>query len=223
MISISKIRRSVVIIEYVEPIKSKEHIEAMKSSLKSKSLRDWLLFTLGINSGLRISDLLKLTVEDVVNRDRISVKEQKSARKARPAKDGLPSKPAKAGKTKDFPLSKTCILAINEYLRETGLTTGVLFPSRKSGESGAAKAISRQQAYQVINDAAVDAKVITASNGVKIGCHSLRKSFGFHAYNKGVSLELIQKLLNHSSPAVTLRYIGITKESMDEVYLGMDL
>ena len=48
-----------IVLELVQPIRSKEKIEQMKKYLKSKSLRDWALFTLGINSGLRISDLLK--------------------------------------------------------------------------------------------------------------------------------------------------------------------
>lgn len=209
--------------EYVEPIKSKEHIAAMKSALKhgygvkQGSLRDWTLFILGINSGLRISDLLRLTVEDVVNRDRITIKEQKSARVA---KDG---KPAKAGKTKDFPLSSNCVDAINEYLSTTKLSSGSLFPSRKLGEHGISQPISRQQAYDIINGAALHTKIITKKNSMKIGCHSLRKTFGYHAYNSGVPIETIQKLMNHSSSSTTLAYIGITRQSMDDVYTGLNL
>ena len=57
----------------------------------------------------------------------------------------------------------------------------------------------------------------------KIGTHTLRKTFGYHAYKQGVSLEIIQKLLNHSAPSVTLRYIGITKEELDNVYISINL
>jgi len=203
--------------EFVEPIKSVEQINAMKSYLKSSNLRDWVLFTLGINSGLRISDILKLTVEDVAGQDRISVKEQKSARAA------TADKIAKGGKTKDFPLSNNCKLAIREYLDATGLTTGVLFPSRKSAGSKGTSAISRQQAYDVINKAAQAAGVITKTNGIKVGTHSMRKSFGYHAYQAGVAIETIQRLLNHSAPSVTLRYIGMTKETLDAVYINLDL
>ena len=209
--------------EYVEPIKSKEHIAAMKSVLrhgygtKQGSLRDYLLFCIGISSGLRISDILKLTVEDVTGKDRISLKEQKSARVA---KDG---KPAKLGKTKDFPISDNCKQAINEYLSESKLSSGVLFPSRKLDAQGNPQAITRQQAYVVINDAALEVKIITKKNGMKIGCHSLRKTFGFHAYDSGVPIETIQKLLNHSSSSVTLAYIGITKQSLDDVYINLNL
>ena len=76
----------------------------------------------------------------------------------------------------------------------------------------------RQQAYKIINDAA-------KSIGIKdkIGTHTLRKTFGYHAYNNGYDITLIQKLFNHSTPAITLRYIGITQEELDDVYLSLDL
>ncbi|WP_245867347.1 hypothetical protein SPSIL_013860 [Sporomusa silvacetica DSM 10669] len=74
--------------ELVEPIRNKKQIDALKKYLRGQNIRDYLLFVLGINSGLRISDLLKLTVGDVQGQDRISVREQKT------------------GKAKDFPISK---------------------------------------------------------------------------------------------------------------------
>ncbi len=57
----------------------------------------------------------------------------------------------------------------------------------------------------------------------KIGTHTLRKTFGCHAYNNDYDITLIQKLFNYSSPGVTLRYIGITQEEIDIVYLSLDL
>ena len=60
--------------------------------------------------------------------------------------------------------------------------------------------------------------------GIKepIGTHTLRKTFAYWAYKQGTSLELIQKILNHSSANVTLRYIGITQEQIDDVYRKME-
>lgn len=181
--------------EYVEPIRDLVQIKKMGRYLKLKSNRDYLLFILGINSGLRISDLLSLTVEDVLGKDRITIREKKT------------------GKAKDFPLSDVAKKSIAQYLKTTGLTTGVLFPSRKGSE-----AISRQQAYRVINEAAEFAEVPG-----KIGTHTLRKTFGYHAYLQGVDVTRIQKLLNHSAPSVTLAYIGITKDELDDVYLNLNL
>ena len=57
----------------VEPIRDKKKLETMKKVLKAQSLRDWLLFVLGINSGLRISDLLQLKVSNVYHQNRIRI------------------------------------------------------------------------------------------------------------------------------------------------------
>ena len=193
--------------EFVDPIKDKAKIEKMKSALKhgygvkQGSLRDWLLLTLGINSALRISDLLRLTVPAVAEQCRLSITEQKTK------------------KSKNMIWSSVCISAISEYLEVTGLTEGALFPSRKC-VNGVNTSIGRQQAWEIINEVAKYAKVITKTNGVHIGTHSLRKTFAFHAYDSGVSVEKLQKILNHSSSAVTLRYIGIEQEDLDEVYLN---
>jgi len=181
--------------ELVEPIRNKKQIEALKKYLRGQNIRDYLLFVLGINSGLRISDLLKLTVEDVQGQDRISVREQKT------------------GKAKDFPISETCKKAIHEYLKVTNITTGALFISRKGN-----KPITRVQAYRILNEGA---KTIGITDS--IGTHTLRKTFGYFAYINGTDITRIQKLLNHSTPSVTLSYIGITKEELDKVYISLNL
>ena len=76
----------------------------------------------------------------------------------------------------------------------------------------------RQQAYKIINNVAKSVEIKE-----KIGTHTLKKTFGYHAYNNGYDITLIQKLFNHSSQSVTLRYIGITQEELDDVYLSLDL
>ena len=186
--------------DFVQPIKDKRKIEAMKKVLKGERMRDYTLFVLGINSGLRISDLLALTVEDVTTdkgavRDRITVKESKT------------------GKTKDFPVGPSARKAISEYLYDSSLDgSSPLFPYRKG-----CKSIGREQAYRILNKA--------TEVGIKdaIGTHTLRKTFAYHAYKSGHDLSMIQKLLNHSAPSVTLRYIGITQEERDEVDLTLNL
>lgn len=182
-------------LELVEPIKSKKQIDALKKYLRGQNIRDYLLFVLGINSGLRISDLLTLTVEDVQGQERISLREKKT------------------GKAKDFPLSDTCKKAILDYLKTTGVKNGFLFASRKGH-----KPITRVQAYRILNEAAQYVGIKEA-----VGTHTLRKTFGFHAYQNGVDITRIQKLLNHSAPSVTLAYIGITKQELDNVYISLNL
>ncbi len=181
--------------EYVEPIRSKQQIAAIKSCLKKQSLRNWLLFVLGINSGLRISDLLLLTIDDVKEKDRIIIREKKT------------------GKVKDFPLSDSCKKSINEYLTNTDNRSGWLFKSNKGTQ-----AISRIQAYRIIHQAARRIGIKEA-----VGTHTLRKTFGYWAYKSGVDITIIQKLLNHSAPSVTLAYIGITKDELDSIYINLNL
>lgn len=181
--------------ELVEPIRSKKQIAKMKRYLKRQNIRDYLLFVLGINCGLRISDLLKLTVEEVYAKERIHIREQKT------------------GKSKSFPLSDACKQAIQDYIIATGTTQGYLFASRKGR-----KPISRVQAYRILSLAAMKVGIADA-----IGTHTLRKTFGYHVYQSGVDITRIQKLLNHSAPGITLAYIGITQEELDNVYLRLNL
>lgn len=186
--------------EFVQPIRDLKQIETMKKLLKQQNLRDYCLFVLGINSGLRISDLLKLKIIDVVEKGKI--------------KDRIRLREKKTNKFKDFPLSEKTKQAIKEYLKTRNYTENEpLFISRKNKGF-----LLRQQAYKIIND-------VAKSIGIKekIGTHTLRKTFGYHAYSNGYDITLIQKLFNHSSPSVTLRYIGITQEELDDVYLSLDL
>jgi len=187
-------------VQTVEPIRDKNKIEEMKVYLKSQSLRDWALFVLGINSGLRISDLLKFNLSDVVDfngkvRDRISVKEKKTS------------------KTKTFPFSSNVVDALTEYVDSLPSTQTVLFGSRKGD-----KAITRQRAHEILSKAAKEV-------GIKeqISTHSCRKTMGYQAYMAGVDVTRIQSILNHSSPKETLRYIGITRDELDNVYLELNL
>ena len=187
--------------ELVHPIRDKKQIDSIKKILKATNLRNYCLFTLGINSGLRISDLLNLKIKDVIDkrgrvRDRISIVE------------------IKTGKKKDFPFSDVAKKSITEYLSERKYRRNQhLFLSRKWNGP-----LTRQQAYRIINDAA-------RSVGIKekIGTHTLRKTFGYHAYHKGIDLSLLQKLFNHATPGTTLTYIGITQEQVDNVYLTLNL
>ena len=197
----------------------------MKKLLKQQSLRDFCLFVVGINSGLRISDLLKLRICDVIENGKL--------------KDRITLREKKTNKFKDFPLSEKTKQALKEYLKTRDYSDNEpLFISRKRNRAEAETAcdeqdvnavkrevsrenkgfLLRQQAYKIINS-------VAKSVGIreKIGTHTLRKTFGYHAYNNGYDITLIQKLFNHSSPSVTLRYIGITQEELDDVYLSLDL
>jgi site-specific recombinase XerD len=192
----------VIFLYTVQPIKDREKIEAMKKILRASSLRDELLFTIGINTGLRISDILSLKIGDVRNKkgvvDRLEIVEKKTK------------------KTRIVALNKKTRRLIELYLereRPTARNDEPLFRSQKGG-----RAITRQHAHYILNCAAKAVGIME-----RIGTHSLRKTFGYFAYKQGTDLAMIQKILNHSSQAETLRYIGITQEQIDEVTTKLDL
>ena len=186
--------------EFVQPIRDLKQIETIKKLLKQQNMRDYCLFVLGINSGMRISDLLKLRISDVSEKGKF--------------KDRIRLREKKTNKFKDFPISDNAKRAIKEYLKtRTIVENEPLFISRKNKGF-----LMRQRAYWILNEAA-------RSIGIKekIGTHTLRKTFGYHAFKNGYDIEIIQKLFNHSSPSVTLRYIGITQDNLDDVYMSLDL
>lgn len=167
----------------VQPIRDKNKIEEMKIELRKRCYRDYLLFLVGVNTGLRISDIIKLKVIDVLNADRtikshITIIEQKTK------------------KRKQFKINSTLAIEFLEYTKNMKMAD-YLFTSRK----GINKPITRIQAYRLLN--AVAKKI-----GLEeIGTHTLRKTFGYHFYKKTKDIVMLQKLFNHSSPSITLRYI----------------
>lgn len=171
----------------VEPIRDKEVIKDIIDYLKHKSDRDALLFMFGIYSGLRVSDIIKLRVRDVRDREKITVKETKT------------------GKDKMLKLNSVLRKEIAVYI--TGKKDyEVLFKSTR----GLNKPISRQQAYNIINNAGKNFGLD------HIGTHTMRKTFGYHIYQKTKDITLVQKLLNHSTPEFTLTYIGMTQKTMED-------
>jgi integrase len=190
--------------ECVEPIRDKKKLEGIKRILLGGNhQRDYLLFVLGINSGLRVSDLLGLRWSDVLDG-------QGSFRSA------IVIRETKTGKAKSFPLNDSAKKALAAYMVNVGKVEAdrFIFASRE----GANKPITRQRAWQIINEAA-------AAVGIQgqIGTHTLRKTFGYHARMAGTPIEVLQKLFNHSAPSVTMRYIGITQDELNDVYLNLNL
>ena len=137
----------------VQPIRDKNKIKEMKIELKKKGTRDYLLFVTGINTGLRISDIIKLKVLDVLDDDRtvkshISIIEEKTK------------------KRKKFKINDTLSREFAEYCKNLKMTD-YLFSSRK----GKNKHITRIQAYRILNEVALNIGL------EEIGTHTLRKSF----------------------------------------------
>lgn len=173
-------------VQDVQPIRDLQKLEDMKWALKRHcGERDYMMFLLGINTGLRVSDLLQLKVKDVKGKKRVVVKE------------------GKTDKPRTIYL-QSIYDELNAYIK-TLEGTEWLFPSRKGD-----KPISRIQAYRQLNKAAEMADIEEG-----IGTHTMRKSFGYHYYKATKDVAKLQMILNHSKPEITLRYIGITSEEIE--------
>lgn len=178
-------------IKDVQPIRSLEQLTDMKWSLKKWcGERDYIMFLLGINTGLRVSDILKLKIGDIKGKKKVTVMEGKT------------EKPRTIHLTNIYK-------ELNDYIGtlegESIATTEWLFPSRK-GE----KPISRIQAYRQLNKAS---DMVEIPDG--IGTHTMRKTFGYWYYKQTKDIATLQQILNHSHPEITLRYIGITDEEIE--------
>lgn len=188
----------------VEPIRDEKKIAAMKAVLKDNSLRNYLLFVLGINTGLRISDLLKLRISDVIDDNGKIV-------------NSMWIREGKNNKERNIYFNREVKKAIQEYLESLSNynPNWYLFKSQK----GQNKAIDRGQAYHILNNAA-------QMVGIKerVGTHTLRKTFGYWARMKGIAtIEQLQEIFNHATPAITKRYIGITQAELNNVYRDLNL
>ena len=185
----------------VEPIKNTRDINKIKQYLYGKdNKRDYCIFVVGINVGLRAGDLLSLKINDVTDGntifDTVTIKEQKT------------------GKTRNFALNKNAKEAIQLYINSLADYdfNDYLFKSRKGGHLGV------RPLHRII-------KTLTKDLGIKgnFGTHTLRKTMAYHRYINNVPLETLQKLLNHSSSAITLRYIGITQKVIIDCYNAVNL
>lgn len=176
----------------VQPLRTTKEVEDMKWALgRSCSERDKFMFTFGINIGLRVSDIVPLKVKDVLNKTHILVREKKTERTKSQNKVNRFMIPVKLRKE------------IEDYTRNMD-PEDYLFPSKKGGH------ISPTQAYRSL------AKAAETLGREDIGTHTMRKTFGYFYYRKTKDLAFLQEIFNHSSPKITKRYIGITREEIDE-------
>jgi len=179
----------------VEPIRNKVKIRQMYYYLNGKDEKYGLLFKFGLNTGLRISDILPVKVRDVyATSDRF--------------REHFILKEKKTGKEKKIKLNEALKKEIENYMKTRNLTQeDYLFPSRKGGHIG------RIQGYRILREAA---NAVCIEN---FGTHSLRKTWGYWTYKMSrYNIGLIMDTFNHSSQRITLRYIGVNQDQKDELY-----
>lgn len=189
------------------PVTQTEVVDVNRASINGVN---YLLIVCGLNTALRISDILKLRWKDVYNESLLSFKSH------------IDVKEKKTGKKTTIFINDNLKEALASYLKE-------IFEKKENlcevmeqfiflGQKSENKPISRIQAFRIISSAA---KKCLLSQ--KVSCHSLRKTFGYHAWKKGVSPALLTSIYNHSSYKITTRYLGIDQDDRDEVFCLVNL
>jgi integrase len=194
--------------DYVEPIRDKKKIAQIKNLLRGqKRYRDLLFFVVGINTALRVSDLLKLKIGDVLD-DTGAIVSHFSLREE------------KTGKRHEVVINDSIRSALKEYLvAYPGVTADLAhFLFFRLKPLNYALPIGRNHAWEIITT--ICKEVGLSGN---YGTHTLRKTWGYHARLAGADLALIMHKFNHSSLAVTKRYLGITDDELGEVVRRLNL
>ena len=190
-----------------EPIREQQELENFKKYYicKEPNIRNYTLLCFGLNTALRISDILRLKWWDVYDfeldkfRCHIQLSEQKT------------------GKDSRIYMNKNVVDALERYKRLLQREDEILYKQYIfEGYNG--KQLSRVQAWRIIRKAAEECNL----SGV-ISPHSLRKTFGYQAWQQGIQPVMLMEIYNHSSFAITKRYLGIQQDDRDEVFRNICL
>lgn len=185
----------------VQPIKDPEKLRQIQEELAARTdphgERMYLLFVLGIHTGLRISDLVRLRKKHVCD-------------------DWLETIEQKTGKVTRIPLNTTIRAIIQDRCRDMD-DNQLLFPSPMKQGDGSQHPITTRCAY---DDMQLIAKQFRLRGN--IGCHTLRKTFGYWHYKQNKDLEILRQWFNHTSQSVTLRYIGMDDEERRKSVQGFN-
>ena len=183
-----------------QPIRNAEQLKSFKEYylIQKPNARNYTLIIIGLNSALRISDILGLTYGDVFDYRR---KEWKTHIVVIEKKTGKQNR-----------------IFMNHEIRET--LENYLEPNQKEHSSWlfcsqkqTTHPLSRYQAYRIVKSAG-----LFAGLEINISCHSLRKTFGYHAWKQGIQPAILMNIYNHSAYQITKRYLGIDQDDKDEVF-----
>lgn len=191
----------------VQPIRDMEmlnrciDIARAHDKKRKKGEVSWeLLLIVGFNTSLRISDIRRFRVRDLRGRDYAEIKAQKTGKEAR------------------ILINPTARRVINRLLIGRAGDEYILQSKQKDAATHKTRPITRQRAYQIINLIAKEAGIRD-----RIGCHTLRKTFGYHYYKMTGDVVSLQRILCHSSRRETLIYIGVIQEEIDESLMNFNL
>lgn len=191
-----------------QPIKDLQKLEEFKNYYVDvkPNMRNHALLTMGLNTALRISDLLALRWENVMDFSRnevlchISLVEHKTKKKS------------------SIYMNDSIRQALILYQEDMEMREKCLIPEQYLFLSQKGSPVSRTQAWRIIRKAAESCNI----EGV-ISPHSMRKTFGYHAWKQGVAPTLLMDVYNHSSYKITKRYLGIGQDDRDEVFKNIHI
>lgn len=169
---------------YTEPIKDKELLKDIAKYLKNSNERNYILFSLAVYSGLRITDILNLRVKDVKNRNEFVLVEKKT------------------GKRKTLNINPNLQNILKTFIKNRDEREYII-SYRDNGE----RPITRGRAFQIIKNCG-------DKFDLRISPHSLRKTFGYFHYKANKDIIILQKIFNHSHTDITFRYIGVNSETI---------
>lgn len=188
-----------------QPLRKKEDIQKMKDYFYNREeWRNYALVIVGLNTALRINDILHIQWKDVYNNknncfySHIHLIEQKTKKEA------------------FIVLNHAVIAALTIYKDslKNFCDTDYIFCNSRAGN----QPLSRVQAFRIIKETAKKNDL-----GDHISCHSLRKTFGYQAWKNGAEPALLMNIYNHSSYEITKRYLGIDQDDKDDLFLEMNL
>lgn len=181
----------------VEPIRDLNKIEEFRSHLP---IMYRLIWDIGSRGGLRVSDVLNLNI-DIIGKEILTVREQKT------------------GKLKKFPIPSDVQNDILKYYQDVRKNQWVVKDEDDNAFFVTQKhcRVDRIMTYKQFQKAA-------SKSGIEnLGTHTMRKTFGYHHYQQNHDITMLQLMLNHSSPQITLRYIGVTEDEMMKSYKNLKM
>ena len=205
-----------------EPIKDVDDILKVSRYLVANGrYRDNMLFIVGINFGLRVSDLLQLRFSMLLDNDLVF-------RSSFPILEKKTSNTRRVKKNRYITINEAAIDAITMYLKEMAKQgkavhlSDYLFRGESNRCGNQNKPMSRVSVDRLLKSIAREVGLTT-----KVSTHTLRKTFGYHQMvmsgNDPRKLLLLQKMFGHSTAAQTLDYIGITSEEIEDAYRQLNL
>lgn len=200
-----------------EPIKDINDIYKISEYLIGKGrYRDNMLFIVGINFGLRVSDLIRLRFSNLINDDL-------TFKTTFPILELKTRNTRKNKRNRYITINDAVMDAVTLYLQHSPSSlSDYMFRSESNRGSNENKPINRKSVDRILKSIAYELNI-----DVRMSTHTLRKTFAYHhmlmANNDPRKLLLLQKMFGHSSMSQTLDYIGITQEEIEEAYKSLNL